>query len=594
MAAKMIPSVMQETNNSYGEQEIFDSLKNNLGPDYYVFHSVRWNDIYDEKRAIWGESDFTVFHPKKGIIVIEVKSGGVICNNNEWEYVRTDNGKHYPMKNPLKQADRCKYRFTKLIEERFEDKGLQNNRCQIEPAVWFPSVEERDSIGEMPMEYHDEIVLLKEALKNPEVYINKIYDFYKMGDKCNTYLSMDAADEIVKAFAPCFQANASLSSRKKENELVFMRFTEEQNGLVNYLCEQQVAAIQGAAGTGKTILAKKKAQDLAVDGKVLFLCYNTLLANELRENKKNFPKEYENIDFYSIKSFVCSILSVPDVEVEDIISFLKHFEDYNLDYKHIIIDEAQDFKSEYIKELYDIALLNDGAFYVFYDKRQAVQSEFPQWLKDNIECRLVLNINCRNTQRIAKTSGKPVGVEPNVRKTVIGDIPKLYLCENRREIEKRLRAMVTKYTQNEYKPEQICIITMKTLNSSILSGLSRINSFDVVNERKDGKILFTTARKFKGLEADVVIIVDLDDKVFEPKQHINEVTGEREISNQESRMLFYVGASRAKYNLELIVTGGKDTIATINRQLELDDGKLPALPAFLNAMGAKHVPNEEA
>lgn len=589
--AKMIPNVMQETNNSYGEEQVFESLKKNLGPDYYVFHSVRWNDIYDEKRAVWGESDFTVFHPKKGIIVIEVKSGGVICNNNAWEYVRTDNGKHYPMKNPLKQADRCKYRFIDLIEDCFIEKGLQNYKCQIEPAVWFPSVEEKDSVGELPMEYHDEIVLLKDSLNNPEECINGIYDFYSMRD--NTYLNKEAADEIIRAFAPCFKANTSLSSKKKENELIFMRFTEEQNGLVDYLCEQQVAAIQGAAGTGKTVLAKKKAQDLALDGKVLFLCYNTLLANELREDKKFFLKEYENIEFFSIKSFVCSVLGVPDVEETDIVSFLKHFEDYNLDYKHIIIDEAQDFKSEYIKELYDIALLNEGAFYVFYDKKQAVQSEFPKWLKDNIECRLVLNTNCRNTQRIAKTSGKPVGVEPKVRKTVVGDIPRLYLCENRREIEKRIRAMVAQYTQNGYDPEQICIITMKTLATSIISGIDRINAFDVVNERKEGKVLFTTARKFKGLEADVVIIVDLDENVFEPKPHKNEETGETEMSNQESRMLFYVGASRAKYNLELIVTGGKNTIATINRQLEFDDGKLPSIPAFLNAMGAKHVPNEE-
>ena len=134
---------------------------------------------------------------------------------------------------------------------------------------------------------------------------------------------------------------------------------------------------------------------------------------------------------------------------------------------------------------------------------------------------------------------------------------------------------------------------MKTLATSIISGIDRINAFDVVNERKEGKVLFTTARKFKGLEADVVIIVDLDENVFEPKPHKNEETGETEMSNQESRMLFYVGASRAKYNLELIVTGGKNTIATINRQLEFDDGKLPSIPAFLNAMGAKHVPNEE-
>ena len=49
------------------------------------------------------------------------------------------------------------------------------------------------------------------------------------------------------------------------------RLTKEQNSLLDYLEEQRVAAIQGAAGTGKTWLAVEKAQKLAGSGKVLFL-----------------------------------------------------------------------------------------------------------------------------------------------------------------------------------------------------------------------------------------------------------------------------------------------------------------------------------
>ena len=75
--ARMIPNTMQDDNDSYGEKQVFEALRTKLGPDYVVFHSVRWNDIYSAKRTIWGESDFTIFHPHKGIIVIEVKSGGV-------------------------------------------------------------------------------------------------------------------------------------------------------------------------------------------------------------------------------------------------------------------------------------------------------------------------------------------------------------------------------------------------------------------------------------------------------------------------------------------------------------------------------------
>lgn len=97
----MIPNTMQDDNDSYGEKQVFEALRTKLGPDYVVFHSVRWNDIYSTKRTIWGESDFTIFHPQKGIIVIEVKSGGVEYDGNSRSYVRTDNHKRYSMKKIL-------------------------------------------------------------------------------------------------------------------------------------------------------------------------------------------------------------------------------------------------------------------------------------------------------------------------------------------------------------------------------------------------------------------------------------------------------------------------------------------------------------
>ena len=58
--------------------------------------------------------------------------------------------------------------------------------------------------------------------------------------------------------------------------------------------------------------------------------------------------------------------------------------------------------------------------------------------------------------------------------------------------------------------------------------------------RVKNSVFFTTARKFKGLEADVVILVDVDESAF---------------SNEENKRLFYVGASRAKHNLDIIFVG---------------------------------------
>ena len=573
--ARMIPNTMQDDNASYGEKEVFEALKTKLGSEYVVFHSVRWNDIYAEKRTIWGESDFTVFHPQKGIIVIEVKSGGVECDGNTWTYVRTDNNERYSMKNPLKQADKSKYRFVELLEDLFEDNGYAPKmKCQVEPAVWFPSVSSRTDIGSMPMEFHEEIVLLENALDDPETFIDRIYEFYSM--KKFTYLTADCAKAVVDTFAPHFRAVASLNAKRKEQKDLFFRLTEEQNALINYLEEQKIAAIQGAAGTGKTVLACEKAKVLAKDGKVLFLCYNQFLRKALQEEKELNPEKYENVDFFNIHQLVSSKIKATNVDDEDIDVFLTKYDQYDWNYKHIIVDEAQDFKDSFIEKLYEIAFYSEGTFYVFFDKNQFVQGrEFPKWLRD-AECRLVLNINCRNTYRIAEVSGKPIGVEPKTIKYVKGDNSNLYICGDRKAVEKKLTALIAMYHENRYPLDEICIITAKTVENSIISDAKKIGCYEITDERQKGKVLFTSARKFKGLESDAIILIDIDDTTF---------------MNDENKRLFYVGSSRAKLNLDLIVNGDKSTIATIVDQLELEPKKKP-IAALVKALDLKYSPEK--
>ena len=540
--AQMIPETMEEDNNSYGERQVFEALKK-LPDEYTVFHSLRWNDRNIKKTVVYGESDFTIFHPRKGIIVIEVKSGGIECVNNTWSYIRTDNGERHSMKNPLKQADKSKYYFLKVLDEYFEDTEYTDHPqyCMVESAVWFPSVSRRDVIGVLPMEFHPEITLLENALDSPQKFIDGIYEFYE-GWR-HTRLDRTTEDAILDLFAPLYQVMPSLKSKRLEQEETFIRLTREQYSLLDYLEEQRVAAIQGAAGTGKTLLAIEKARRLSGSGKVLFLCFNQFLRIFLQSLKNEYPKKYENIEFYNLPQLVCQKLKVSSVEKDDIIQFLENYDYYDWEYKHIIIDEGQDFDDTEIERLYDVALLQEGAFYVFFDKNQFVQGrEFPDWLK-NSECRLVLNINCRNTFSIADTSGKPISVEPKVKnKSVKGDMPKFYICEDNQSGLKKISNLIDQYRINGYTYNQICILTVKTETVSMLNGVEKIGNHTISPTRGNGNVLFTSARKFKGLEADAIIIVDADADTF---------------AEEESKRLFYVGASRAKHYLDIVFVGNK-------------------------------------
>ena len=558
--ARMIPAVLEDDHGSFGERQVFESLRDKLPEEFIVFHSVRWNSLIEKKTVIWGECDFTVFHPEHGIIVLEVKSGGIECSNGRWSYIRTDNGEKHSMKRgPIEQADReIRYKFKDLISELL-DEGYQPvpQYCLVEPAAWFPSISKRDIVGELPMEYRDEIVLYENALDNPQKYIMGIYDYY--GGKNHTRLNASSVKKIIDSFAPFFSAVPSLKSKKMEQEEAFVRLTKEQEYLLDYLEEQRTASIQGSAGTGKTMLAVEKAKRLAKDGKVLFLCFNRYLKEYLQELKNEDPTSYENIDFYNLPQLACAAMKVSSVEREDILYYLSHYENYDWEYHHIVIDEGQDFDDEAISRLYDIALLQEGSFYVFYDKKQFVQGrEFPEWLM-NAECRLVLNINCRNTYQIADTSGKPVEIQPKVKsRSVSGDMPSFYLCKNQKEALKVISRTVDNYRAANYPYEEICILSLKTENNSILSGVENIGNHKITTERDNKGVLFTTARKFKGLEADAIIIIDVDNNTF---------------ADDENKRLFYVGSSRAKHKLDILFVGDEDML--LEAEKSLSDQKFP-------------------
>lgn len=550
----MIPPVMEEDNDSFGERQVFQKLLEQLPNEYVVFHSVRWNDRNEKNTVVWGESDFTIFHPEKGIIVIEVKSGGIECADNAWSYIRSDNNQKYKMKNPLKQAGRSKYRFIDIVEGIFENRPdyLPPQYCMVEAAVWFPSISSRNIVGELPMEFKPEIVLYETALDNPQKYIDGIYDFYE--GKRHTKLNEESCSKVIEAFAPHYSVVASLKSKRMERNELFVRLTREQNSLLDYLEEQRVAAIQGAAGTGKTMLAVEKAKRLAANGKVLFLCFNRFLKDYLESLKNEDKKAYENIVFYNLPKLVCDKIGVPIVEKEDILQFLDRYENYDWNFKHVVIDEGQDFDEDEINKLYDIALLQDGVFYIFYDKNQFVQGrEFPQWLL-KAECRLILNINCRNTFRIADTSGKAIAIEPKVKnKAVQGDMPQFFVCATQKDAHKKLSVLIDQYRSNGFEYNQICIITVKTEENSILTNVNQLGNHRVSTSRENNTVLFTTARKFKGLESDTIIMIDIDEETFK---------------DEGNRRLFYVGASRAKHELDIVFVGNdgklEETVAAFN------------------------------
>ena len=124
-----------------------------------------------------------------------------------------------------------------------------------------------------------------------------------------------------------------------------------------------------------------------------------------------------------------------------------------------------------------------------------------------------------------------------MRLDVPGQKPTMYLSRNIEDAQQTIGSVIHNYTQQGIQKKQIVILTVKTEDTSILSGVSSVRGYPLVPNRNDSGILFTSSRKFKGLESDVVIVVDVDNSCF---------------LDDEKRRVFYVGASRAKHYLDIV------------------------------------------
>ena len=85
----MILSIVDSYNNSFGEREIYNALSE-LSDDYIIFYSLLWQQRDQSTNVRWGEADFVIFNKNYGMLVVEVKSGGIIHRDGKWYQRRTN------------------------------------------------------------------------------------------------------------------------------------------------------------------------------------------------------------------------------------------------------------------------------------------------------------------------------------------------------------------------------------------------------------------------------------------------------------------------------------------------------------------------
>ena len=200
--ARIIPNDVQldEFNSSFGEIQVYEALKQ-LPDEYIVFYSLHWNKKENDN-VYWGESDFTIFHPKRGIIVIEVKSGEIYCENGNWQQTNTKIRETKRMKDPMVQAEKSKHAFIDLLEK--------NNRVReykVECAVWFTMVENYEQFGILPPAYKEGNLLIKKDIDNIEKAINRVFEYY--GFRENKLYDKNDEINVIRRLLPEFKVGCN-------------------------------------------------------------------------------------------------------------------------------------------------------------------------------------------------------------------------------------------------------------------------------------------------------------------------------------------------------------------------------------------------
>lgn len=530
--AKFYPSIINSFHSSEGECLVYEALSK-LNNEYVVFHSYRWLGEINQRRSE-GEADFVVLHPQKGILSIEVKAGSIAFNNGNWIQINRHT-KESKIIDPVGQAAESQYRIQNYLRRHFNGQIPVVGR-----AVWFPSVSIHDKIT-LPLEVNRDSIFDVGSLDNPAKNLDKAFSYWKLNlGVRGTELCIHDFKNVIKLLMPSFKIVESVASTAFESKRSYIQMTRQQASILNFLQEQPTAVIHGSAGTGKTMLAIEKANMLASKGeKVLYLCFNEFLVSYLKEHYKD-----TGIIFHNIRSLAEELMPHVECSISEIIPrfteyFQNEYDDCLWSYNNVVIDEGQDIPESILEHISILTDMLNGHYYVFYDKNQYIMMhKSTHWLDTFGDCRLVLYKNCRNTAEIARTIGTTV---ENIKKDVYindlsGIIPKGSFYKTPKELIAVVSDFVTRMLQDKLKVEDVVILTIDSVKNSMLQNNMHIGSIPISTTPKKGHILFTSVRKFKGLEAKAILLIDIYVDKLDDELH---------------KRLIYVGCSRASTYLQM-------------------------------------------
>ena len=501
--ARFVPELEGKVFPSAAERKVAARLRAGLDDRYVVMHSV---GLARHARKRWAEADFVVIGPE-GVFCLEVKGGRVSRRDGMWSFVDRDDRETLKREGPFDQAGGAAGALAAYFRE------LRLTAADGRPPLTGYGVVTPDCVlhATGPNEDRELILDQRDLGESMTSYLTRLHEFHA-ARLDESGLDPSDVDAVADAVRGDFDAVVLRSARTDRIESELVRYTEGQRRLMEALAGNERVIVSGAAGTGKTLLALNETTRLAEQGRsVLLTCSAPGLAEDLAQR----------VD--------------PGVVVRPF--GLLGAEGGTFD--ALVVDEGQDLLTDgsaldTLDRVLDGGLAH-GTWRFFHDPNQALFGSPAPGALDRLEdsgaTRAVLTVNCRNTKRTIEV----IRLLSGDVKVAAGDVygPPVTTCTSwdAPHID-RISAQLDRLRAADVPDAEVVVLVEDERSRSEIAAALGLSTTPARAETTR----CLTITEFKGRESPVVVLA-----------------GPSSLDTVEGRRLAYVGASRARVEVAVVL-----------------------------------------
>lgn len=519
-----IPPYMGEEIKSNAERKMYDVLQELNLKNAYVLHSL---GLPRHRSKIYGEIDFVVVC-ERGVACLEIKGGRVECRDGQWSFIDRYGTERVKPEGPFAQVTGNMFSLRDILKRHFEGNPHMRNILMASGVV-FPDIAFHSDSQEIIPE-----IIYDRTTEDISEYMNRVFDYWQQRQHREpSKLSPSDIREIVQFLRADFCFIPSLNDRLEQVEQKLVRLTKEQAQLMQALGMNDHLIVEGGAGTGKTLLAAEYARRQLEQGdRVLYLTYNKNLAHHVMRSLPESGQlkvvnihalfgEYISVDVEELKKDPQNYFSqVLPERFYDYISDKMSIdpEAEKLQYDVLIMDEGQDI----LKPLYLYSLdcllkggLDHGRWAVFYDEKQNIyNSEYQEGmdiLRSYPHTKFRLFVNCRNTVQIGTYSAKASGVTFAEFMRENGEEVGKISYEDEKDFGRKIKEILKVLREGKVSAGDITFLSPKKYKNSKLAAMKvKVNELNDNFQPDPAVPVYATIQGFKGLDAKVVILCDVE------------------------------------------------------------------------------------